>query len=207
MNRTRVAPEQVHKGPRRVLRLRSGIAKEAADRPRRFIRSWAGHLDLRDRLRALAERVLVADAAAARAAEARGWSATGAICAAIRDPSMVTCPEVAEAARLFAELRNLQSELIWSHNLDGNLVVNEATLVLDPANAERHQQRTSQLLQGDNEENPTPSGTQSFLSPAPACVAAISMCGMEAAQRTQTVRTGAWINDEACPPPRSDWRE
>lgn len=119
---------------------------DAQRRRPRPIRSWAEHLELRDKLRTLAARVLAADAKAAAAAEARGWSATGAICAAIRDPSLTTCSEVAEAGQLFRELRDLQACLIWSHNLDGNMVVMEATMILDAANAAHHQRRVDSLL-------------------------------------------------------------
>lgn len=145
MERPSVATiQKTSKSPRRTLR---GGRKQASRQPRRrFIRSWAGRLELRDRLRALASRVLEADAAAAFSAKAHGWSSTGAICAAIRDPALVPSPEVAEAAHLFRELRDLQSELFWTHNLDGNLVVTEATMVLDSANASRHQKRVSDLL-------------------------------------------------------------
>lgn len=128
--------EKPSKSPRRTLRPRTAVGKQATSQPRRrFIRSWTGHLELRDRLRALASRVLEADAAAASSAKAHGWSVTGAICASIRDPALATTPEIAEAARLFRELRDLQSELIWTHHLDGDMVVNEATLVLEGANA------------------------------------------------------------------------
>lgn len=95
---------------------------------------WDGYEELRDKLVKLAKQVVIADAAAEVATKRMGWSTTGAICQSIRDPNIPTIPEVAEAARLFRELRDLQHQLIWEYNFDGNFVVKEVTIILDPNN-------------------------------------------------------------------------
>lgn len=119
----------------RVVRV---ILQKKKTRDGRFC-SWEGKEDLEKKLKELARKVVIADAKAEKATKSLGWSTVGAICQSIRDPSISTIPEVAEAASLFRQLRDLQHQLIWDYNFDGNFVVKEVTIILDSQNQQRHE--------------------------------------------------------------------
>lgn len=99
------------------------------------MRSWKNHKVERDEIRAIARRIVQADAAV-RARYAPSV-ATGLICEAMRNPALAATPEVARAAAAQEALHALHHKLVWEEGLDYDFVRLEWATILDPSPAER----------------------------------------------------------------------
>jgi len=97
--------------------------------------SWDGLDEERDQLRALAHEINASDAEARAAMSS--VSATGSICAAIRDPSTATCPLIARAAKAQRDLYELNRRLVWDYHLEFDFVRVEYATILSPTESER----------------------------------------------------------------------
>lgn len=101
----------------------------------KWIYSWAGLEEYRDKIRAIAHEAVASDVEVRKLFPSS--VATGYICEAIRDPSLARTPEVARAARAQQELGDLHASLVWDHNLEFDFVRLEWAPILDPSSEER----------------------------------------------------------------------
>lgn len=101
----------------------------------KWIYSWAGLEESRDRIRAIAHEIVASDEEVRRIYPSS--VATGFICEAIRDPSLARTPEIARAGRAQKELRDLHASLVWDHNLEFDFVQLEWAPILNPTPEER----------------------------------------------------------------------
>jgi len=100
--------------------------------------SWKGLEQYKEKVHQLAHEILECEKALEQVAALHGWSVTGLWCSAIRDPSSVTyCKEAVNAGLKSRELRDLQYDLVWKHNLDFDFVRKEYAPIFDPNQAER----------------------------------------------------------------------
>jgi hypothetical protein len=100
---------------------------------RRYLLSWVGLEELRDKLRNIAEDIVNGYQILDVIAKDNKWSTIGMTCSGIRDTSTVRyCPEAAKLAELYKELRQLTFDLIWKHNIDPDFVRREYAVIMDP---------------------------------------------------------------------------
>ena len=113
---------------------RKGVIKKKSPYNIEWRYSWDGLEHLREAIRAAAREVLETERIVKELGTNQGWgeAVIGLICAAIRDPSTSTIPEILNAAAAQRKLRELHSTLVWEYRLDWDFVRKEWAVILDP---------------------------------------------------------------------------